>query len=94
MKPSRGYYTIVQYCPDPSRLEAANIGVLLFCHSWAFCQVVMSDNHQRVERFFGPHSPDTLNAFAAANVAFSNGIEIESSMWLACSAYEGRNGLT
>jgi len=30
MNPTRGYYCIIQYCPDLGRLEAANIGVLLF----------------------------------------------------------------
>ena len=25
-----GYYSVIQYCPDRSRLEAANVGVLLF----------------------------------------------------------------
>ena len=36
MKPSRGYYCIIQYCPDLGRLEAANIGVLLFCPDRGF----------------------------------------------------------
>jgi len=24
----RGYYCLIQYCPDPGRLEAANVGVV------------------------------------------------------------------
>ncbi len=28
---TKGYYSIIQYCPDPSRLEAVNLGVALFC---------------------------------------------------------------
>ncbi len=31
MNPTRGYYCLIQYSPDPSRLEAANVGVVLFC---------------------------------------------------------------
>ena len=31
MKPSKGCYSLIQYCPDLGRLEAANVGVLLFC---------------------------------------------------------------
>jgi hypothetical protein len=36
MNPVKGHYAVVQYCPDPSRLEAANIGVVLFCPSIGF----------------------------------------------------------
>ena len=31
MESSKGYYSLIQYCPDLARLEAANIGVNLFC---------------------------------------------------------------
>ena len=27
MKPSRGYYSILQFVPDPERAEGANIGI-------------------------------------------------------------------
>ena len=30
MTPAKGYYCLIQYCPDQTRLEAATIGVLLF----------------------------------------------------------------
>ena len=36
MKPSKGYYSLIQYCPDLGRLEAANVGVLLFCPERGF----------------------------------------------------------
>jgi hypothetical protein len=35
----KAYYSIVQYWPDPSRLEAVNIGVALFCPDQAFLKV-------------------------------------------------------
>jgi hypothetical protein len=28
MNTSKGYYSLVQYCPDLGRLEAANVGVV------------------------------------------------------------------
>lgn len=48
----KGYYSLVQYCPDPSRSEAANIGVLLFVPEKRFIQVRFSGGNDRVRRFF------------------------------------------
>jgi hypothetical protein len=58
MKPQKGYYSIVQYCPDLSRLEAANIGVLLFCPDSGFLKVLTSANNGRIIRFFGSAGHD------------------------------------
>lgn len=49
----RGYYSLVQYCPDTSRLELANIGVVLFCAVQSFLQVRMTSNHSRINQMFG-----------------------------------------
>jgi hypothetical protein len=58
MKPNKGWFSIVQFCPDPNRLESANIGVLLFCPELEFLDVrVASDNH-RISKFFGPMKSD------------------------------------
>lgn len=58
MKPSQGYYCLVQYCPDLSRLEAANIGVLLFCPERHFLKVRTARNTQRIRHFFGREGHD------------------------------------
>ncbi|WP_165233373.1 DUF3037 domain-containing protein [Aquisphaera insulae] len=65
MKPSRGYYCIIQYCPDLARLEAANIGVLLFCPERDFLQARMSGDNARIRHFFSeaPHDWIQINAF-------------------------------
>ena len=65
MSPTRGYYCLIQFCPDPSRLEAANIGVLLFCPDRDFLRTRTSSDDSRVRRFFGPTAYDQkrLNAF-------------------------------
>lgn len=31
MQPSPGYYSLIQFCPDSSRLEALNVGIVLLC---------------------------------------------------------------
>lgn len=58
MKPQKGYYSIVQYCPELSRFEAANIGVLLFCPDSGFLKVMTSGNNRRIIKFFGSEGHD------------------------------------
>ncbi len=62
MKPTKGYYW---YCPDLGRLEAANIGVLLFCPEPHYLKALMSRNNRRISRFFGSEGLDwaRINAF-------------------------------
>jgi len=54
----KGYYALVQYCPDPSRAEAANVGVLLFCPEREFIDVRTAASNQHIARFFGRDSYD------------------------------------
>ena len=58
MKPQRGYYSVIQYCPDLSRFEAANIGVLLFCPESGFLKAITSSNNERIIKFFGRDGHD------------------------------------
>ncbi|MEQ8790698.1 MAG: DUF3037 domain-containing protein [Pirellulaceae bacterium] len=65
MKPHKGWFSIVQFCPDPNRLEAANIGVLLFCPSLDFLKVRMASDNRRITKFFGSKDFDLamVNSF-------------------------------
>jgi hypothetical protein len=58
MATSKAYYSLVQYCPDMSRLEAANVGVLLFCPEKRFLAARMSHDNSRIRRFFGAEGHD------------------------------------
>lgn len=58
MNPTRGYYCLIQYCPDPSRLEAANVGVLLFCPERKFLRARAARGNDRIRRFFGSTGMD------------------------------------
>jgi hypothetical protein len=58
MKPMKGYYSIVQYCPDLSRFEAANVGVLVFCPERRFLKALTVGNNSRIIRFFGSEGHD------------------------------------
>lgn len=65
MTSERAYYSLIQFCPDASRLEAANIGVLLYCPGKAFIKAEVSKSNKRVRQFFGDGSFDRaqLNTF-------------------------------
>lgn len=65
MKPAKGFYCLIQYCPDLGRLEAANIGVLLFCPGPHYLKALMSRNNRRINRFFGSEGHDwaRINSF-------------------------------
>src|SRR5216684_2648897 len=53
MSPTKGHYSIIQYCPDPSRLEAVNIGVALFCPELRFLRAQFGRRKTRVRQLFG-----------------------------------------
>jgi hypothetical protein len=50
---AKGYYSIIQYCPDPSRLEAVNIGVALFCPELRFLKAKFGRRRTKVSQVFG-----------------------------------------
>lgn len=52
MNTTKGYYSLVQFCPDPARAEAANIGVLLFCPDKGFIEAKLAKGNDRIRRFF------------------------------------------
>ena len=53
-----GFYSLVQYCPDRSRLEAANFGVVLLCPALGFLGIRIAPNNERIRRFFGDEAGD------------------------------------
>ena len=58
MNSHRAYYSIIQFCPDRGRAEAANLGVLLLCPELGFAQARMSPSNHRIKQFFGSESFD------------------------------------
>ena len=54
MDSARGYYTLVQYCPDASRLETVNLGVALYCPEASFLKVRFGRSKTRIRGVFGP----------------------------------------
>ena len=78
MKFHKAFYSLIQYCPDPARVEAANIGVLLFCPDLGFLQALTAKDNRRVQRFFGSEGQDwqQLNLF---KIAFRQRIDQEQA---------------
>ena len=77
MKPQKGYYSIVQYCPELSRFEAANIGVLLFRPVSGFLNVMTSGNNRRIIKFFG--SKDDVSPTLVRRVFNESHVKLYSS---------------
>jgi Protein of unknown function (DUF3037) len=68
MNATKGYYSLVQYCPDVARHEAANVGVVLFCPDLSFLEARIASSNHRVRRFFGEEADQYrhLNAMKQA----------------------------
>jgi hypothetical protein len=58
MSPITGYYSLIQYCPDAARDEAANVGVVLFCPEVGYLEARTASGNDRIRRFFQPADPD------------------------------------
>lgn len=61
----RAYYSVIQYCPDLGRLEAANVGIVLFCPELHFLDARVSSTNERITHFFGREGHDwkQINSF-------------------------------
>ncbi len=59
----KGWYSVVQFCPDPSRAEAANVGLALLCPDARFFAALMRSDNDRIRRFFkvGGEELDAVN---------------------------------
>jgi len=49
----RGFYSLIQYCPDLARSEAANIGVILAFPDKPFYEFKLAKTAARIRKFFG-----------------------------------------
>lgn len=76
MTASRGWYSLIQFCPDPSRAEAVNVGVILFCPERRFISARTTTENGRARKLFGA---DTFDPFQlnAAKKAIEERLEVE-----------------
>ena len=81
----KGYYSLVQYCPDDSRLESVNIGLVVFCPDVPNLLIRWADNiNKRIRKFFGPqdwsllqHQKDALDARLKDRTIFASRDQID-----------------
>lgn len=59
---TRGFYSVIQFCPDRFRLEAINVGLVLMCAEPFRFDVRLSKDLKRAVRFFGVKSTDLKRA--------------------------------
>jgi hypothetical protein len=76
----KGYYSLLQYCPDRGRAEAVNIGVLLFCPSKNFLEVEVSSGNDRVRRLFGKESFDPRR-LKIVKTAIKSRLQLEKNLF-------------
>lgn len=74
---AKGYYSILQYVPDPERAEGVNVGVLLICPEKRFVGAQASRNNNRIRRVFGSQEID-LRRLSALKEAFEERVEAEA----------------
>ncbi len=76
MKYKRGYYSLIQFCPDPSRLEAVNVGVVLLCPDADFIAARTSAGNQRAKKLVGSGELDKP-ALNLAKQAIEHRLEVD-----------------
>lgn len=69
MSSTKGYYSIVQYCPDSSRLEAVNVGVVLFCPEIRWLKARFGRRRTRIRQLFGKQEWDFVELQQSAITA-------------------------
>src|ERR1700743_2405554 len=53
MNQHKSYYSLIQFCPDPSRLEGINLGVLVYSPDHRRLAFRLTESNQRIRKFFG-----------------------------------------
>lgn len=76
MSTLKWYYALIQYCPDPSRLEAVNIGVLISCPQTGVLKARIADSTVRIRKMFGPKQD--LDLIRSAQQAIQSRLQHET----------------
>ena len=61
MNQHKGYYSLIQFCPDPSRLESVNLGVLVYSADHGGLQFQLTESNQRIRKVFGKQDWDFID---------------------------------
>lgn len=83
----KGWYSLIQYCPDTSRAEVANVGLVLLCPGAHYLDAKMASGNDSVRRIFRT-SGDDLDDINEAKAAFKRRIEAERSRSLTLECFK------
>lgn len=78
MKPQKGYYSLIQFCPDASRLESVNLGVILFCPAINFLNAKTNSSTRRAEKLVG-RGKLAREALKQAQSSIENRLKVDRS---------------
>jgi len=81
VKPQRGYYSLIQFCPDAARMESVNVGVALYCPESGFLEARTSGNNSRAEKLVGKGQLEK-SALNAAKLAIQRRFEVDREAFL------------
>ena len=81
MNATKGYFSLVQFCPDLSRLEAANVGIILQVPERGFIRAQMASGNDRVRRFFSGQDLGGLEHINIMKQALANRLEVEQDQF-------------
>ena len=76
MNAKRGYFSLVQFCPNPSRAEAVNLGVMLFCPEADFIAARMAVGNRAAAKLVGREGVDSA-ALNAAKRAIEHRLRVD-----------------
>ncbi len=77
---TKGYYSILQYVPDPERAEGINIGLMLFCPEIDFLEIQTTESNDRVRKLLGRQksSAAALSRLDSFKTAFAERVAMET----------------
>ena len=80
MTPTRGFFSVIQFCPDLERGECANVGVVLAVPSLGYLGVRIAEDNEAPKRRFGKEAFDDAR-LTLAKKALEGRIRAEGSAW-------------
>jgi hypothetical protein len=81
MTEAQGYFSILQYCPDTTRQESANVGVVLVVPGIGAMDTMISPSAKRVRQVFGRNLDPKMVQFQVRNIqrAIKAALSVRSS---------------
>ena len=80
MAPMRGFFSVIQFCPDLDRGECANVGVILMVPPLGFLDVRFSENNDAPKLRFGRDAYDDVR-LTVAKKALEGRLRQEGKGW-------------